>query len=166
MAGSGRLCQLPCLILSWTAVLQHLMRPLLDLYLKDYAYVPNLASELHTYLKCWYYPYFQFYNYERPHQSLGYRTPAEVHFYNFHSKLELLTIQIPIFPACVAMLELPDRQNIHCLSAYAIFLLHVSQTTVSETDSVYKIAERVSLPPVRPASSRLVLQPDTLPVPD
>ena len=24
--------------------------------------------------------YFQFYNRDRPHQSLGYRTPAEVHY--------------------------------------------------------------------------------------
>ncbi|MBT4311635.1 MAG: transposase, partial [Anaerolineae bacterium] len=24
--------------------------------------------------------YFQFYNYERPHQSLDYRVPADVHF--------------------------------------------------------------------------------------
>jgi hypothetical protein len=24
--------------------------------------------------------YFQFYNHERPHQSLGYRTPAEMHY--------------------------------------------------------------------------------------
>jgi putative transposase len=43
-----------------------------DLYLKDYASVPDLDTGLHT--------YFQFYNYERPHQSLGYRTPAEVHW--------------------------------------------------------------------------------------
>ncbi len=43
-----------------------------DLYLKDYATVPDLAAGLHA--------YFQFYNHERPHQSLGYRTPAEVHF--------------------------------------------------------------------------------------
>jgi putative transposase len=42
-----------------------------DLYLKDYATVPDLAAGLHA--------YFQFYNHERPHQSLGYRTPAEVH---------------------------------------------------------------------------------------
>lgn len=38
----------------------------------DYAYVPDLEAGLHS--------YFQFYNRERPHQSLGYRTPAEVHF--------------------------------------------------------------------------------------
>lgn len=42
-----------------------------DIYLKDYASVP----ELHVGLGA----YFQFYNHERPHQSLSYRTPAEVH---------------------------------------------------------------------------------------
>jgi putative transposase len=42
------------------------------IYLNDYAYVPNLEAGLHG--------YFQFYNHERLHQSLGYRTPAEVHY--------------------------------------------------------------------------------------
>ncbi len=43
-----------------------------DLYLKEYASVPDVAAGLHA--------YFHFYNDERPHQSLEYRTPAEVHF--------------------------------------------------------------------------------------
>jgi putative transposase len=43
-----------------------------DLYLKDYATVPALINGLRN--------YFSFYNNERPHQSLGYQTPAEVHF--------------------------------------------------------------------------------------
>jgi putative transposase len=43
-----------------------------DIYLKDYGTVLALASGLHR--------YFQLYNYDRPHQSLDYRTPAEVHF--------------------------------------------------------------------------------------
>lgn len=43
-----------------------------DIYLKGYETVPALAAGLDD--------YFQLYNYERPHQSLGYRTPAEVHF--------------------------------------------------------------------------------------
>jgi putative transposase len=43
-----------------------------DIYLKDYATVPALEIGLAG--------YFQFYNYDRPHQSLHYRTPAEVHF--------------------------------------------------------------------------------------
>jgi putative transposase len=42
------------------------------IYLSDYSYVPDLEAGLHG--------YFQFYNHERPHQSLGYRTPAEVHY--------------------------------------------------------------------------------------
>jgi putative transposase len=43
-----------------------------DIYLKDYVTVPALATGLDA--------YFQFYNDERLHQSLAYRTPAEVHF--------------------------------------------------------------------------------------
>jgi len=43
-----------------------------DIYLRDYIYVPDLQTGLDR--------YFRFYNDERPHQSLGYRTPAEVHF--------------------------------------------------------------------------------------
>ena len=43
-----------------------------DIYLKGYETVPALAAGLDD--------YFQLYNYLRPHQSLGYRTPADVHF--------------------------------------------------------------------------------------
>ena len=43
-----------------------------DLYLKEYQTVPALVEGLNH--------YFTFYNQERPHQSLDYRTPAEVHF--------------------------------------------------------------------------------------
>jgi len=43
-----------------------------DLYLRDYELVPELEVGLER--------YFQFYNHDRPHQSLQYRTPAEVHF--------------------------------------------------------------------------------------
>ena len=43
-----------------------------DLYLKEYANVPALTAGLTS--------YFAFYNNERLHQSLAYRTPAEVHF--------------------------------------------------------------------------------------
>ena len=42
-----------------------------DVYLKDYGSVPELKAGLQA--------YFRFYNEDRPHQSLGYRTPAEVH---------------------------------------------------------------------------------------
>ncbi len=41
------------------------------LYLYDYQSVAEVAQGLDD--------YFHFYNTERPHQSLGYRTPAEVH---------------------------------------------------------------------------------------
>jgi putative transposase len=43
-----------------------------DIYLKAYDTVPALEAGLES--------YFMFYNYERPHQSLAYRTPAEVHW--------------------------------------------------------------------------------------
>ncbi len=42
-----------------------------DIYLRDYGTVQELDTGLAQ--------YFRFYNEERPHQSLGYRTPAEVH---------------------------------------------------------------------------------------
>lgn len=41
-------------------------------YLYEYAVVPELEKGLNN--------YFTFYNHERPHQSLSYQTPAEVHF--------------------------------------------------------------------------------------
>jgi putative transposase len=43
-----------------------------DIYIKEYATVPELLNGLGD--------YFDLYNYERPHQSLGYCTPADVHF--------------------------------------------------------------------------------------
>jgi len=42
-----------------------------NIYLLDYASVPDLEAGLQA--------YFRFYNHERLHQSLDYRTPAEVH---------------------------------------------------------------------------------------
>jgi putative transposase len=42
-----------------------------DIYIKDYDHVPELESGLGS--------YFWFYDEERPHQSLGYRTPGEVY---------------------------------------------------------------------------------------
>jgi putative transposase len=42
-----------------------------EIYLKEYERVPELMSGLAT--------YFRFYDEDRPHQSLGYRTPAEVY---------------------------------------------------------------------------------------
>ena len=43
-----------------------------DIYIKEYASVPALEVGLQD--------YFQLYNYERPHQSLGYQMPADVHY--------------------------------------------------------------------------------------
>lgn len=43
-----------------------------DIYLNNYSNAPDLELGLER--------YFRFYNHERVHQSLRYRTPAEVHF--------------------------------------------------------------------------------------
>jgi len=48
-----------------------------EVYLKDYSSLP----EAHQNLKA----YFHFYNHKRLHQSLGYLTPAEIHYGNPHS---------------------------------------------------------------------------------
>ncbi|MFO8083467.1 MAG: integrase core domain-containing protein, partial [Desulfobacterales bacterium] len=42
-----------------------------DIYLKDYETVQELTEGLQR--------YFEFYNNERPHQSFGGRTPAEIY---------------------------------------------------------------------------------------
>jgi putative transposase len=42
-----------------------------NIYLVDYAFVPDLETGLHA--------YFRFYDHERLHRSLNCRTPAEVH---------------------------------------------------------------------------------------
>jgi putative transposase len=42
-----------------------------EVYLHDYGTVPNARAGLGR--------YFHFYNHERPHQALGYRTPADVY---------------------------------------------------------------------------------------
>jgi putative transposase len=43
-----------------------------EVYLRDYEDVPETVDRIRT--------YFRFYNQERIHQSLGYRTPSEVYF--------------------------------------------------------------------------------------
>lgn len=43
-----------------------------DVYLRDYETVPELREGLSA--------FFTFYNHERHHQALGYKTPAQVHF--------------------------------------------------------------------------------------
>jgi putative transposase len=45
-----------------------------EIYLKSYENGHSLRSNLST--------YFEFYNHERPHQGLDYKTPAEVYFEN------------------------------------------------------------------------------------
>ena len=43
-----------------------------EVYLKDYANVPEAIKGINR--------YFKFYNTQRPHQSLGYKTPEQVYF--------------------------------------------------------------------------------------
>lgn len=63
-----------------------------DIYLKDYVSVPELETGLTD--------YFQLYNYDRPHQSLAYRTPAEVHFVGGESgeTVDNLNCKLPTVP--------------------------------------------------------------------
>jgi putative transposase len=56
-----------------------------EVYLHDYASPRQARAGLTR--------YFQFYNHERPHQALGYQTPAEVHF----QKGVQSTLNQPIF---------------------------------------------------------------------
>ncbi len=53
-----------------------------EVYLKDYATVPEFVDGLTR--------YFNLYNYERPHQHLDYRTPAHVHFEHSEQRFEIL----------------------------------------------------------------------------
>src|SRR5947199_8460710 len=50
-----------------------------DIYIKDYGQVCELESGLTA--------YFRFYDEDRPHQSLDYRTPGEVHRAGIHGGL-------------------------------------------------------------------------------
>ena len=43
-----------------------------DIYIKQYVTVDDLYNGLRS--------YFEFYNHERPHQSLNYKTPYDIHF--------------------------------------------------------------------------------------
>lgn len=53
--------------------IQRLLRSLKyeDIYIRGYSSMPELIKGIDNNIK--------FFNYERPHQSLGYKTPAEVY---------------------------------------------------------------------------------------
>lgn len=57
-----------------------------EVYLRDYKTVKEAKMALAR--------YFEFYNNERPHQAIGYRTPREVYFSRTaeHSKISMLPI--------------------------------------------------------------------------
>jgi putative transposase len=65
MDGRGRACDNIVIARLWRSVKYE------DIDLKDYATVPALDEGLTH--------YFHFYNHERPHQRLAYRTPAQAH---------------------------------------------------------------------------------------
>lgn len=60
-----------------------------EVYLKSYADIDEARKNLAE--------YFRLYNYERPHQSLNYRTPAEVYYQNKKrpAPLQKLTTKMP-----------------------------------------------------------------------
>jgi hypothetical protein len=51
-----------------------------EVYLKDYRNVPEARRGLGD--------YFSFYNDQRIHQALEYRTPANVHFFSPHEEIK------------------------------------------------------------------------------
>ena len=53
---------------------ERLWRSVKEVYLKDYANVREAINGINR--------YFKFYNTQRPHQSLGYKTPEQVYFSN------------------------------------------------------------------------------------
>jgi len=50
-----------------------------EVYLKDYLNVPEAINGMNR--------YFKFYNTQRPHQSLGYKTPEQVYFIDIQKKI-------------------------------------------------------------------------------
>ena len=57
-----------------------------EVYLKDYMDVVEAMANLKS--------YFAFYNHERPHQALGYQTPATVHFRRKRRKPGMLEVEL------------------------------------------------------------------------
>ena len=53
-----------------------------EVYLKDYENIQEAKNGIKT--------YFDYYNNERPHQSLDYKTPAEVYFNGLLEQADLL----------------------------------------------------------------------------
>jgi putative transposase len=56
-----------------------------DIYIKGYATVAELEAGLAD--------YFWFYNHERPHQALGYQTPAEIYFGNLEADVASVEVR-------------------------------------------------------------------------
>ena len=83
-----------------------------DLYLRDYSTVPEVEAGLGR--------YFDFYNYQRPHQGLGYRTPAEVHFEDepggVAEKLWKSCGNLPLSPRPPLPEEGSGKINVSCLT--------------------------------------------------
>ena len=59
-----------------------------DIYIKGYTTVAELEAGLTE--------YFWFYNHERPHQALGYQTPAEVYFSTLEAESASIGIRVRV----------------------------------------------------------------------
>ena len=55
-----------------------------DIYLKDYQTVSEIIWGIEE--------YFDFYNYQRPHQSFNYKIPAEIYFNNCSLNYKIISL--------------------------------------------------------------------------
>jgi putative transposase len=78
-----------------------------EVYLKEYADIRDLKDCLHR--------YFDFYNTERPHQSLGYRTPEEIYYgrnyHCFEAGKELMPSPVPIINNVLLHVSVKDAPS-------------------------------------------------------
>jgi len=127
-----------------------------DLYIKDYATVPALKTGLDT--------YFTFYNHERLHQSLDYRTPAEVHFGHEKSRSTIHlnfagAVALPEFKQAIT--DLLDRfqqqapafriRQIACRVFHLMLLWHIQFITKNLVFLANVTLPRYSLSSISPA---------------
>ena len=78
-----------------------------EVYLKDYASVTEARESLGR--------YFRFYNQERPHQALGWSTPAEVYFQNQEATGGPMTAAVAVTPVGLrpSSVTATDQDRLH-----------------------------------------------------